>query len=295
MPSSRWAPFGRGGTNRRRRALRNRVEGRGGREPLPVPYRMKAPLRILHLEDDPADSELLRAMLEMDRIIAQVDRVDGREKFLEALDSNSYDIIISDYSMPTFDGRSALVLAREHAPHTPFILLSGTIGEEAAVEVLREGATDYVLKDHPERLVASLRRMVLREGATDYVLKDHPERLVASLRRALRESDDRRRRQQAEEALRDREEFFRLISENVTDLIAVIDLAGRRVYSSASYKNLLGDPAKLLGTDSFQEIHPDDRELIRRIFRDTLATGVGQRAEFRFMLKDGVVRYIESQ
>src|ERR1051326_9174480 len=270
MPSSRWAPFGRGGTNRRRRALRNRVEGRGGREPLPVPYRMKAPLRILHLEDDPADSELLRAMLEMDRIIAQVDRVDGREKFLEALDSNSYDIIISDYSMPTFDGRSALVLAREHAPHTPFILLSGTIGEEAAVEVLREGATDYVPKDHPERLVASLRR-------------------------ALRESDDRRRRQQAEEALRDREEFFRLISENVTDLIAVIDLAGRRVYSSASYKNLLGDPAKLLGTDSFQEIHPDDRELIRRIFRDTLATGVGQRAEFRFMLKDGVVRYIESQ
>jgi PAS domain S-box-containing protein len=231
---------------------------------------MKAPLRILHLEDDPADSELLRAMLEMDKIVAQVDRVDTREQFLAALELSGYDVIVSDYSLPTFDGISALALAREHAPNTPFILLSGTIEEGAAVESLRNGATDYVLKDRPERLVASLRR-------------------------ALRESEDRRRRRQAEEALRDREEFFRLISENVTDLIAVVDLTGRRVYSSPSYKSLLGDPAKLLGTDSFHEIHPEDRERIRRIFRETLATGVGQRAEFRFLLKDDNVRYIESQ
>src|SRR5438093_1513335 len=231
---------------------------------------MKPPLRILHLEDQVMDYELLRARLEMDKIAAEVDRVETREQFLRALEAGRYDVIISDYSLPSFDGVAALALAKEYLPTVPFILFSGTIGEEAAVEGLRAGATDYVLKQRPERLVASLKR-------------------------ALRESEDRRRRQQAEEALREREEFFRLISENVTDLIAVIDLQGRRVYSSPSYKPLLGDPEKLVGTDSFREIHPEDRERIRRVFRETIAAGVGQRSEFRFLLKDGSIRYIESQ
>ena len=216
------------------------------------------------------DTDLLRAMLEMDKIVAAVERVETRDQFLGALEAGGYDLIISDYSLPSFDGLTALSLARELMPSVPFILFSGTIGEEAAIESLRNGATDYVLKQRPERLVTSMRR-------------------------ALREFEDRRRRQQAEEALREREEFFRLISENVTDLIAVVDLEGRRVYNSPSYEGLLGDPAKLLGTDSFEEIHPEDRERIRRVFREMVAAGVGQRAEFRFLLKDGSVRYIESQ
>ena len=148
------------------------------------------------------DTDLLRAMLEMDKIVAAVERVETREQFLGALEAGGYDLIISDYSLPSFDGLTALSLARELMPSVPFILFSGTIGEEAAIESLRNGATDYVLKQRPERLVTSLRR-------------------------ALREFEDRRRRQQAEEALREREEFFRLISENVTDLIAVVDLEGR--------------------------------------------------------------------
>src|SRR2546429_2457510 len=231
---------------------------------------MKSPLCILHLEDDVMDTELLRAMLEMEKIVAEVERVETREQFLRALKAGGYDIIISDYSLPAFDGLSALAMAREHGPTIPFILFSGTIGEEAAVETLCNGAIDYVLKQRPERLVVSMRR-------------------------ALRESEDRRRRQQAEEALREREEFFRLISENVTDLIAVIDHGGRWVYNSPSYKNILGDPEKLRSKDSFEEIHPEDRERMRRVFRETIATGLGQRAEFRFLLKDGSLRYIESQ
>ncbi|MDP2209558.1 MAG: CHASE3 domain-containing protein [Bacteroidota bacterium] len=99
----------------------------------------------------------------------------------------------------------------------------------------------------------------------------------------------------AEEKLRHSEEQFRLISENVADLIAVLDLEGRRVYSSPSYKNILGDPEALRGTDSFREIHPEDREKIKSIFQETIKTGIGQRAEYRFFKPDGKIVYIESQ
>ncbi len=102
-------------------------------------------------------------------------------------------------------------------------------------------------------------------------------------------------RMQAEERLRQNEEQFRLIAENVADLIAVIDLEGRRVYNSPSYKTILGDPEAVQGTVSFNEIHPDDRDKIKQIFEETVRTGVGQRAEFRFLLRDGSVRFIESQ
>ncbi len=102
-------------------------------------------------------------------------------------------------------------------------------------------------------------------------------------------------RMQAEEQLHQTEEQFRLITENVADLIAVVDLEGKRVYNSPSYKAILGDPESAQGTVSFNEIHPDDRDRIREIFKETVRTGVGQRAEFRFLLKDGSIRYIESQ
>jgi len=231
---------------------------------------MKSTLRILHLEDDPRDADLLQAMFEMEGIVADTLRVDTRDQFVRALEQGGFDLIISDYSLPSFDGLTALSLAREQRPAVPFILFSGTIGEEAAVESLRGGATDYILKQRPDRLVTAVRR-------------------------ALREFEDRRRRQQAEEVLREREEFFRLITECVTDLIAVVDLEGKRIYNSPSYKSILGDPEYLRGTDSFEEIHPEDRERIRRIFRETVVTGIGQRAEFRFLLKNGAVRYVESQ
>jgi PAS domain S-box-containing protein len=99
----------------------------------------------------------------------------------------------------------------------------------------------------------------------------------------------------AEEKLRQSEEQFRLISENVADLIVVLDLNGKRVYNSPSYKNILGEPESLRGTDSFQEIHPEDRERIKQIFQETVKTGVGKRAEYRFLLNDGRIRHIESQ
>ena len=95
--------------------------------------------------------------------------------------------------------------------------------------------------------------------------------------------------------LRQNQEIFHLITENVSDLIALVDSDGKRIYNSASYRHILGDPGSLKGTDSMMEIHPDDRERISNVFRETMRTGIGQRSEYRFLAKDGSVRYIESQ
>jgi diguanylate cyclase (GGDEF)-like protein/PAS domain S-box-containing protein len=102
-------------------------------------------------------------------------------------------------------------------------------------------------------------------------------------------------RTKAEQALKTSEERFRLIAETVSDLIAVLDPEGHRLYNNPAYAHILGHTDRLVGTDSFEEIHPDDRERIRRLFFDTVASGQGHRAQYRFLLRDGVVRYIESQ
>lgn len=101
-------------------------------------------------------------------------------------------------------------------------------------------------------------------------------------------------RRRAEAALREKEEFFRMISENVDDFIAILDLDGRRLYNNPAYTDLFGDAEALKGTDSFNEIHPDDRERIRQLFDKTVQTGVGHRAEFRFVLPNGSIRCMES-
>jgi len=95
--------------------------------------------------------------------------------------------------------------------------------------------------------------------------------------------------------LENKDQILQMITENVSDLIAILDLNGKRVFNSKSYQQLFSDPEKLKGTDSFQEIHVDDREKIKQIFTETVKTGTGQITEYRFVLKDGTIRHIESQ
>jgi diguanylate cyclase (GGDEF)-like protein len=137
---------------------------------------MNKPLRILHLEDSPNDAELIASMLAGEGLACEFVRVETREKFLSALQRKGFDLIISDHRLPSFDGLSALALARQHCPDVPYLFVSATLGEEAAIESLTSGATDYVLKQ----------RMT---------------RLVPAVRRAIREAEDRRRRREAEEQL----------------------------------------------------------------------------------------------
>ena len=101
-------------------------------------------------------------------------------------------------------------------------------------------------------------------------------------------------RKVAEDAARKSEAMFLLISENVGDMIAVTDDEGKRLYNSPYYAKLLGDPNQIAGSNAFEQIHPEDKDRVRKVFRETIETGVGQRLEYRFLLRDGSVRYIES-
>ncbi len=126
---------------------------------------MNGKLRILHLEDDLKDAELAREMLVSEGIACDILRVDTQAAFLNALEQSSFELIFADYSLPSFDGISALKIANEKSPDTPFIFITGKMGEDLAIETLKHGATDYILKDNLSRLVPAVNRALqeLRE------------------------------------------------------------------------------------------------------------------------------------
>lgn len=119
---------------------------------------MKSPLSILMVEDSPRDAELIEHALHTADIACQTTRVDTAAEFTAALQYGGIDLILSDCQLPLFDGDSALKLAKAHSPEIPFIFVSGTLGEELAIETLRSGATDYVLKHRLSRLAPVVRR-----------------------------------------------------------------------------------------------------------------------------------------
>jgi signal transduction histidine kinase len=148
---------------------------------------VKKDLHILMLEDDGADAELTRFTLRKGGLHFSLNRVETKDGFLNELKQHPPALILSDYSLPGFDGNEALNLAREKCPETPFIFVTGTMGEEVAIETLKSGATDYVLKTRLSRLVPAVHR-------------------------ALRESQERSQRRRAEEQLRQSHEQLRALS-----------------------------------------------------------------------------------
>ncbi|MBD1836878.1 response regulator [Coleofasciculus sp. FACHB-501] len=151
-------------------------------------------LRILLLEDSLLDTELIYANLSNGGIDCELVQVETRTDFVTALETDSFDLILSDYSLPSFDGISALKIARSLCCDVPFIFVSATIGEELAIDTLKNGATDYVVK---QRL----------------------ERLVPSVMRALRESQERSDRKAAEQDLHKSHERLKLLSETASKLL----------------------------------------------------------------------------
>jgi len=172
---------------------------------------METPLRILHLEDNDVDAEFVRLTLEQAGVDPSITRVDSRDAFLAEVRGKTYDVIISDFSLPGFDGLSALRLVRQERIDTPFIFVSGTIGEEKAVAALRDGATDYVLKDRLSRF---------------------PE----AVRRCLAEREERRARQEAEDRIREQAALL----DEAREAIVVHGLDRRVTYWSRGAERLLG-------------------------------------------------------
>src|SRR3974390_1269611 len=178
---------------------------------------MKSSLRILNLEDSASDAELNEAMLSARWPHCQLVRVGNREDFVAALEQRNLDIILCDYTMPGFDGRAALALAREKCPEVPFLFVSGTIGEDAAIEALKKGATDYVLK---HRLM----------------------RLIPAVDRALRDARERVERERAELAMRESEHKYRPLLECIGDAAFLVDrITGKIIDVNQRAVELLGD------------------------------------------------------
>jgi PAS domain S-box-containing protein len=232
---------------------------------------MSRPLRILHLEDEPDFAALVTTLLAEDKVEADVLRVGDKKAYVEALGSEKFDIILSDYHLPSFTGLEALAMARKRCPETPFILISGTIGETAAIDSLKAGATDYLLKHNPERLASAVRR-------------------------AVEEAKERARLRETEAALSKREKYFRTLTENSLDVLAIINREGKFTYISPSVEHTLGwKPNELIGELFVSKIHPDDVPLAMEAFQDLVEHPQRSvRLPCRKMHKNGTWVHLES-
>lgn len=132
---------------------------------------MKTLLRILYLEDDLRDAELVQEILAVDGIDCVMTRVETETDFTSALEKGAVDLVLADYTLPSFDGLSALQIVQKNWPSVPLIFVSGTLGEELAIEALKNGATDYVFKTRLSRLAPSVRRALREAGERSDLIK----------------------------------------------------------------------------------------------------------------------------
>ncbi len=190
-------------------------------------------VRILHLDDNPMDAQLIADILQDDpkQLQASVTFVQTRNEYMAALQRKDFDVILSDYRMPHFDGDQALKAAQEECPDIPFIMVTGEIGEERAIETLQRGATDYVIKD---RLF----------------------RLVPAIRRALEEAENRRKRNEAEKALREAHEETSRILESIQGAFFALDAHWHFTYVNQTAESLWQRSRRELIGQVFTEAFP---------------------------------------
>jgi PAS domain S-box-containing protein len=230
---------------------------------------MQSQLRILYLEDNPTDAELLQETLEADGISCQVTRVETETDFIGSLKRGDFDLILADYTLPSFDGLSALKIAQQSWPHVPFIFVSGTLGEEVAIEALKIGATDYVFKTRLSRIVPSVQR-------------------------ALREAVERSELHSAEEALR-RSETYLAEAQRLSHTGSFgWDVSSGEIYwSRETFRIFEYEPVAKVPIDLVvQRTHPEDRlavqQLIERVSRERKSFDF----EHRLLVPDGSVKYV---
>src|SRR6202521_2844948 len=238
---------------------------------------MTRQLRVLHLEDSPRDAEMVRHKLDIEGVSCDILLANSKDSYEAALTQESFDLIISDYNLPGYDGVTALKQAQEIQPDVPVILISGTVGEEEAVKVLHFGATDYLLKDRLDRLAPAVRR-------------------------ALQEAETRRTRKHTEHALLQREQALRENEERTSFALAAarmgvweIEFARNRLTWSATMAPLFGltpDHAPNTTEGFFQLIHADDRRATETWADRASAGERDYGVEFRAIWPDGSAHWI---
>lgn len=228
-------------------------------------------LKLLLIEDDPSDALLLERELECAGFACEVERVCTEAAFLGAL-AHEWDLVISDWTVPGFGAMQALDMVLERRPETPFIVVSGTIGEDVAVTALKRGAQDFLRKEHLTRLGPAISQTLER----------------ARLRREGTE---------AEQRLRVSEEQFRQVVENIHEVFWLADATtGRILYLSPRFEAIWGracDPAQTSLADLGKSVHPADAEAVRdfldRIPREKCT------ATFRIVPSNGLVRWVRAR
>src|SRR3972149_6046867 len=232
---------------------------------------MNKNFHVLLLEDVPTDAKLIEHELLKGAFSFVLKRVTTEEAFQKALKKFKPDIILADYKLPKFDGISALQIVKKNHPDIPFIFVSGYIGEELAIETLKNGAKDYVLKDNLSRLVPSVRR-------------------------ALNDYEEQTKRKQSEEALQKSEEKYRNLVNEINDGIFVLN--DRRIFAFAN-KALafiygVDTPDELVGKTIEEFVTPDARDKIMKIFSRFARTGkISGSIEVPIMKKDKSLTFLE--
>lgn len=225
-------------------------------------------LSILLVEDSPLDAELIEAYLMDGGLQFSLVCVETREDFATALEKQRFDIILADYMLPCFNGIAALEIARATCPGVPFIFVSATLGEEVAIETLKSGATDYVLK----------RRLI---------------RLVPSIERALREVQERNDRKQAEAQQQESEARFRIMADTAPVMIWMSDTDQLGDYFNKVWLEFTGRTlAQEMGTGWMESLHPDDLPECLDIYQKAFKAGSEYRIECRMRRYDGEYRWV---
>ncbi len=221
------------------------------------------PVRILHLEDNLNDAELVRDMLDNDGLHCEIVRIETRAEFADALDRQRFDLVISDFTLPSYDGRAALLLAREKSPDTPVLFFSGTLGEESAIQALKAGATDCVLKQRPARFVSAVRR-------------------------ALHEAKEQATHKRTEKAMRKDQERFKSIYESSKDAIAYSTIDGLLLDMNDSFLKLTRYTREEILMKTYQNLTPMEyRKLEGDIIQNVVRTGEPAEYEKEYIRKDG--------
>ena len=226
------------------------------------------------VEDVATDADLMVRELKRAGIRCDAHRVETAVEYRRELEEFQPHVILSDFSMPNFDGMEALRIASQSHPHIPFIFVSGTLGEEYAVRALKSGATDFVLKNNLLRLPPSVER-------------------------AIKEAEERHARQRLEQQMHESEERFRQLAENIHEVFWVhaVD-ADQSLYISPAYERVWGSPrgdVQKVHRDWLESIHPDDRTQVQKSLEEMTTGAKALDVEYRIVRPDGSLRWIHDR